>query len=290
MAAGSGSRYGTLKQFDKLGPMGEFLMEYSIYDAINSGFKKIVLITKKENKDFLYNYLRKKINKSIEIVVVAQEIENLPRNIVSDKRRIKPWGTAHAVWCAKNHINADFAIINADDYYGVNSFKNAAVFFNKTKNKDNYGLVVYKLKDTLSDYGSVSRGLCKVENKKLSSIHEYLKIEKNNDTIVDNDSSEVLNENDFVSMNFWLCRITIFDHLEEYIVKEIIKLDDIEKSEIYLPFAAQELVSKNIIEIDIVDSDSKWFGITYIEDKNKSTEKLLHYTNNGTYPSPLWIN
>ena len=145
MAAGSGSRYGKLKQFDELGPKGEFLMEFSIYDAIQNGFNHIVLITKKENKDFLYEYLRDKIDNSIKIDVVVQEINNLPNNIIADSNRHKPWGTAHAVWCARNYINTDFAIINADDYYGPNAFKNASEFFKNSNDQSNYGLVSYRL-------------------------------------------------------------------------------------------------------------------------------------------------
>ena len=150
MAAGSGSRYGKLKQFDELGPNGEFLMEFSIYDAIKSGFNHIVLITRRENKDFLKNYLGEKINNSIKLDVVVQEIDNLPRGIIANSERQKPWGTAHAVWCARNYIDNDFAIINADDYYGSKAFEKAARFFNHSNDQNNYGLVSYKLKNTLS--------------------------------------------------------------------------------------------------------------------------------------------
>ena len=288
MAAGSGSRYGKLKQFDELGPNGEFLMEFSIYDAIKSGFKHIILITKRENKDFLYNYLREKINNSIKIDVVVQEIDNLPEGIIVSSVRQKPWGTAHAVWCARDYIDTDFAIINADDYYGSKAFEKAARFFNRSDDQNNYGLVSYKLKNTLSEFGSVSRGVCKVSNGKLNSINEHLKIEKNKNTIVDHDSGNILSEKDYVSMNFWLCRSNFFNHLEEYIAEEIGNLDDIEKSEIYLPFAAQKLLSENIINIDVVDSDSKWFGVTYKEDKDNSVKKLASYTREGIYPTPLW--
>ena len=288
MAAGSGSRYGKLKQFDELGPSGEFLMEFSIYDAIKSGFKHIILITKRENKDFLYNYLREKINNSIKIDVVAQEIDNLPEGIIVSSVRQKPWGTAHAVWCARDYIDTDFAIINADDYYGSKAFEKAARFFNRSDDQNNYGLVSYKLKNTLSEFGSVSRGVCMVSNGKLNSINEHLKIEKNKNTIVDHDSGNILSEKDYVSMNFWLCRSNFFNHLEEYIAEEIGNLDDIEKSEIYLPFAAQKLLSENIINVDVVDSDSKWFGVTYKEDKDNSVKKLASYTREGIYPTPLW--
>ena len=288
MAAGSGSRYGKLKQFDELGPNGEYLMEFSIYDAIKSGFKHIILITKRENKDFLYNYLREKINDFVKLDVVVQEIDNLPEGIIVSSVRQKPWGTAHAVWCARDYIDTDFAIINADDYYGSKAFEKAARFFNLSDDQNNYGLVSYKLKNTLSEFGSVSRGVCMGSNGKLNSINEHLKIEKNKNTIVDHDSGNILSEKDYVSMNFWLCRSNFFNHLEEYIAEEIGNLDDIEKSEIYLPFAAQKLLSENIINVDVVDSDSKWFGVTYKEDKDNSVKKLASYTREGIYPTPLW--
>ena len=288
MAAGSGSRYGKLKQFDELGPNGEFLMEFSIYDAIKSGFNHIVLITKSENKDFLYNYLREKIDNSIKLDVVVQEVDNLPEGIIANSARQKPWGTAHAVWCARDFINTDFAIINADDYYGSKAFEKATQFFNHSDDQNNYGLVSYRLKNTLSEFGSVSRGVCKVSNGKLDSINEHLKIEKNKNIIIDHDSGNILSEKDYVSMNFWLCKSNFFEHLDEYIKEEIENLDDIEKSEIYLPFAAQKLLSENIIDIDVVDSESKWFGVTYREDKDNSVKKLESYTREGIYPNPLW--
>ena len=287
MAAGSGSRYGKLKQFDELGPSGEFLMEFSIYDAIKSGFNHIVLITRKENKEFLHNYLREKIDSSIKIDVVVQETTNLPIGMTAHPKREKPWGTAHAVWCAKDFISDNFAIINADDYYGSNAFKNAANFFNSSTDQKNYGLVSYKLKDTLSDFGSVSRGVCKVSNGKLISINEHLKIERTGKIIKDFDSGNTLDKDDFVSMNFWLCRSNFFNYLDSYIEKTMNELENIEKDEIYLPFAAQKLLEDNLISIDVVDSNSGWFGVTYAEDKKESVKKLRDYSE-SIYPIPLW--
>ena len=287
MAAGSGSRYGKLKQFDELGPSGEFLMEFSIYDAIQSGFNHIVLITRKENKDFLFNYLRQRIDNSVKIDVVIQETTNLPNGMTADPKREKPWGTAHAVWCAKDFISDDFAIINADDYYGSNAFKNAANFFNSSADQKNYGLVSYKLKDTLSDFGSVSRGVCKVSNGKLISINEHLKIERKDGIIKDFDSGNTLDKYDFVSMNFWLCRSNFFNYLDSYIEKTMNELENIEKDEIYLPFAAQQLLEDNLISIEVVDSNSGWFGVTYAEDKKESVNKLRDYSE-SIYPIPLW--
>jgi len=289
MAAGSGSRYGKLKQFDELGPSGEFLMEFSIYDAIQSGFNHLVLITRKENKEFLYNYLRKRIDSSIKIDVVIQETTNLPTGMTAHTKREKPWGTAHAVWCAKDFISDDFAIINADDYYGSNAFKNAANFFNSSNDQKNYGLVSYKLKNTLSNFGSVSRGVCKVSNGKLSSINEHLKIERTDGIIKDFDSGNILDKDDYVSMNFWLCRSNFFNYLDSYIEKTMNELENIEKDEIYLPFAAQQLLEDNIISIEVVDSNSSWFGVTYAEDKKDSVKKLREFSQ-STYPTPLWKN
>ena len=288
MAAGSGSRYGKLKQFDDLGPNKEFLLEFSIYDAIENGFNHIVLITKKENKDFLYEYLRPRIPSEVKVDVIIQEVSNLPNNITAHPSRIKPWGTAHAVWCAKDVINTDFAIINADDFYDKNAFKNAANFINSNTNKSTYGLITYQLKNTLSKYGTVSRGVCKEKDGKLTSIIEHLEIQRQGDKIIDHDSENILQEEDFVSMNYWVCNETMFDYLEEYIIEMYPKLDNIEKDEIYLPFAAQTLLQNNVIEIKVIDSESKWFGVTYAEDKVAAVKNLKEYTDNGDYPTPLW--
>ena len=288
MAAGSGSRYGKLKQFDELGPCKEFLMEYSIYDAVTAGFNHIVLITRKENKEYLEKYLNKRLPKHIKIDIVVQEANNLPEGCNISSKRVKPWGTAHAIWCAKNYVSGDFAIINADDFYGNNSFNNAFQYMSQKGNNKNFGLVCYKLSETLSEFGSVSRGVCKVENDKLVSINEYLKIQQENNIIFDSNTGKTLQEDDLVSMNFWICKNDFFIFLENYIIQCIKDLKNIEKDEIYLPFAIKEYSGLNNIEIYVLSSMSKWFGITYIEDKKESIKKLRELTENKLYPSPLW--
>ena len=288
MAAGSGSRYGKLKQFDELGPAKEFLMEYSIYDAIRAGFNHIVLITRKENKEYLEEYLNKRLPKHIKIDIVVQDANNLPEGCKINSKREKPWGTAHAIWCAKNYISGDFAIINADDFYGKNSFKNAFQYMSRKDNNKNFGLVCYKLSETLSEFGSVSRGVCKVENDKLVSINEYLKIQQENNIIFDLNTEKTLHEDDLVSMNFWICKNNFFIFLENYIIRCIGELKNIEKDEIYLPFAIKEYSEFHKMEIDVLSSLSKWFGITYIEDKNESIKKLSELTEDKLYPTPLW--
>ena len=288
MAAGSGSRYGKLKQFDELGPKSEFLLEFSIYDAIKNGFDHIVLVTKKENQSFLSNYLTQRIPSDIKIDVVVQDINDLPKNTAINTERIKPWGTAHAVWSARKVIKSSFVIINADDYYGNEAFLQAANYLKIKKSENAYGLVTYKLGKTLSKFGAVSRGICKVESGKLTSIEEHIKIRENDNIIIDEDSQTILDFDNDVSMNFWICNTNIFDYIENYFRKFLENKDNLKKNEIYLPFVAQEMMSENIITIDAINSDSDWFGVTYFEDKDNAVNLLKSFTLKGQYPSPLW--
>ncbi|MDB2321714.1 sugar phosphate nucleotidyltransferase [Flavobacteriaceae bacterium] len=288
MAAGSGSRYGKLKQFDELGPKGEFLLEFSIYDAINNGFKHIVLVTKKENKGFLNNYLINKIPNYIKLDVVIQHINDLPKDTQLKHKRIKPWGTAHAVWSARNVIKSSFVIINADDYYGKEAFEQAANYLNTTNQNKSYGLVTYKLGKTLSDFGTVSRGICLVDNNKLISIKEHIKICEIEGQIIDEDSGNILEYNDDVSMNFWICNTDIFDYIENYFKEFLENESNLDKNEIYLPFVAQEMMNEGLISINAIKSNSDWFGVTYFEDKDNAVNSLESYTSSNKYPSPLW--
>ena len=288
MAAGSGSRYGKLKQFDELGPKAEFLLEFSIYDAIKNGFDHIVLVTKKENQSFLSNYLTQRIPSDIKIDVVVQDINDLPKNTAINTERIKPWGTAHAVWSARKVVKSSFVIINADDYYGNEAFLQAANYLKIKKSENAYGLVTYKLGKTLSKFGAVSRGICKVESGKLTSIEEHIKIRENDNIIIDEDSQTILDFDNDVSMNFWICNTNIFDFIENYFRKFLENKDNLKKNEIYLPFVAQEMMSENIITIDAINSDSDWFGVTYFEDKDNAVNLLKSFTLKGQYPSPIW--
>jgi len=288
MAAGSGSRYGKLKQFDELGPKSEFLLEFSIYDAIKNGFDHIVLVTKKENQSFLSNYLTQRIPSDIKIDVVVQDINDLPKNTAINTERIKPWGTAHAVWSARKVVKSSFVIINADDYYGNEAFLQAANYLKIKKSENAYGLVTYKLGKTLSKFGAVSRGICKVESGKLTSIEEHIKIRENDNIIIDEDSQTILDFDNDVSMNFWICNTNIFDYIENYFRKFLENKDNLKKNEIYLPFVAQEMMSENIITIDAINSDSDWFGVTYFEDKDNAVNLLKSFTLKGQYPSPIW--
>jgi NDP-sugar pyrophosphorylase family protein len=288
MAAGSGSRYGKLKQFDDLGPAKEFLMEFSISDALKNNFNHIVVITKSANKTFLETHLSERLPGNVKLDVLVQDIKDIPEGVSLITEREKPWGTAHAVWTARNVISGDFVIINADDYYGQNAFEGAAEFMKNNQSSSNFALVAYNLKNTLSEFGSVSRGVCKVENKRLKSIIERTKILEKNTQIIDEDSGVILDPNSAVSMNFWICNASIFNYIEAYFKKFLENPDNIEKSEIYLPFVTQEMMENGHITVEVIEAKSTWFGVTYYDDKELAVATLAELTKQGTYSTPLW--
>ena len=288
MAAGSGSRYGKLKQFDDLGPAQEFLMEFSISDALKNSFNHIVVITKAANKTVLETHLSERLPSSVKLDVLVQDIKDIPEGISLTTEREKPWGTAHAVWTARNVISGDFVIINADDYYGQNAFEGAANFMKNNKSSSTFALVAYNLKNTLSEFGSVSRGVCEVENKRLKSIIERTKILEKGAQIMDEDSGVILDPNSAVSMNFWICNESIFNYIETYFTKFLQNQNNLEKSEIYLPFVTQEMMENGHITVEVIEAKSKWFGVTYYEDKEVAVATLKALTNKGAYPTPLW--
>ncbi|KKN88946.1 hypothetical protein LCGC14_0243180 [marine sediment metagenome] len=286
MAAGSGSRYGKLKQFDDLGPNGEFLMEFAIYDAIQNNFEQIVVITKKENVEFLEEHLSKRIPSNIELNVLAQELTDLPDGVTFTGERKKPWGTAHAVWTARKVINGPFVVINADDFYGQSAYKKAADFM-KSDN-DDYALLGYTLKDTLSEHGSVSRGVCDVKGDNLVAVEERLKLVKKENNIVDEDTNLEFTGDEQASMNFWVCRPSIFDKIESEF-RIFLKDDDrIANSELYIPFMIQEMLQANEIEVKCIPSGGDWFGVTYASDKEKAMNSLKEKSDSGKYPAPIW--
>ena len=288
MAAGSGSRYGKLKQFDDLGPAGEFLMEFSIFDALKNNFNHIVVITKAANKSFLETHLSKFLPEDVKLDVLIQDINDIPKGVQLETKREKPWGTAHAVWTARNVIKGSFVIINADDYYGQNAFEGAANFIKNNTSDNTFALVAYNLKNTLSKFGSVSRGVCEVENNHLKSIIERTQISEKESQIIDEDSGVTLDPNAAVSMNFWICNPSIFTYIETYFSTFLENSDNLEKSEIYLPFVTQEMMENGHIIVKVIEAQSDWFGVTYYDDKDIAVQTLSELTQKGAYPTPLW--
>ena len=288
MAAGKGSRYGKLKQFDGLGPKEEFLMEFSIYDALQNGFDHIVVITQKDNVDFLRDYLSPRLPVGIKLNVLAQQLDDLPSGIEFNGERAKPWGTAHAVWTAREVIDAPFVVINADDYYGKTAYQNAAQFIKSEDGANSFGLVAYTLKDTLSEYGSVSRGVCEQEGDQLISVVERTKIEKQENGILDTDSGLSFSGNELVSMNFWVCQPSLFDQITKDLKEFIAQGENLERGEVYLPFVIQAMLKRKLTQVKVIPSESLWFGVTYLDDKEKAMAILKEMTVSGGYPSPLW--
>lgn len=288
MAAGSGSRYGKLKQFDDLGPDGEFLMEFAMYDAIQNGMDHIVVITKKDNVSFLEDHLAGRLPSEVRLDVLAQEITDLPYGVTFVGERPKPWGTAHAVWTARNVIDQPFCVINADDFYGQSAYANAAKFIRDYPEEDHYALIGYTLKDTLSEHGSVSRGVCTTDGNNLLSVDERLKLEQQGEQVIDTDSGLTYTGDELASMNFWVCRPGIFDVIEEEF-REFLEDDHmIKTSELYIPKTIQNLLQEGKVTVKVVPSQDNWFGVTYASDREVAVASLQEKTESGKYPSPLW--
>ena len=290
MAAGNGSRYGALKQFDYLGPNKEYLFEFSIYDAIKTGFEHIVIVTKKQFVKDIKSYLQNRLPKNIKIDVIAQNIEDLPLSVTKTFNREKPWGTAHAVWVARNCIKNGFVVLNADDFYGRGAFEKAAEFLQNNKFEDQYGLVSYHLKDTLSSHGTVSRGICEVDKDQLLKISELLEIGKKESSIIDFNTNTNLTGEEPTSMNFWICYPSFFDEIEKQFTDFLKDAKKVEKGELYIPLTIQKMIDKKMIRVKLTVANSMWFGVTHAADKEMALKILKKLTHNEQYPSPLWKN
>ena len=270
MAAGIGSRFGGgIKQLEPVGPNGKIIMDYSIYDAIKSGFNKIIFIIRKDiEKDFkevIGNRIEKICKKlNVEVHYVYQELENIPSDFKVPKERKKPWGTGHAVLACKDIIDEPFAVINADDYYGKNSFKNMYEFLSKNNNK--FCMVGFKLKNTLSDNGGVTRGICQVDkNDYLTEIIETSDITKIGEKVFAEENEIDINSN--VSMNMWGLTPEFINTLEQGFIEFLEKEVNNIKSEYLLPIFIGELLKENRIKVKVLETKDKWFGVTYKEDK-----------------------
>lgn len=297
MAAGLGSRYGGVKQIERLGPDGEILMEYAIYDAVAAGFNKIVLILKPEIYDDVKSLFGDRIERStgIKIDYAFQTIDRFTETRPEFSSRTKPLGTVHAVICAKDCIKSPFAVMNADDYYGQSAFKSIAAELDRLSGAEDATMVAYLLKNTVSEFGTVTRGVCDVENGKLKKVKETYKIKLMADgTIRDTSESEdgpVLDPDSFVSMNLWGYHQDILPVMEKYFNDFLSALpSDNLKAECLLPVMMDELTAKGEISISALSTDDRWFGITYKEDKAGAVEALSKLHADGTYPPVLWIN
>ena len=295
LAAGMGSRFGGLKQIEPIDEYGHFIIDYSIYDAIREGFTKVVFIIKRENYDIFRETIGKRIEKKIEVEYVFQEIDNLPEGYSVPEGRIKPWGTAHAILCAKDKVDENFAIINADDFYGRDAYHVISKFMKNNNTHDNilrYAMAGYKVKNTLTENGSVKRGVCEEENGYLTNIIEC-KVEKVDSEIIatpleGGNSFKVL-EDAPVSMNMFAFTKDIFKYLEEGFPLFLDKhKEDIDTCEYLIPSVVFEEIENKIATVEVLKTNAIWQGITYKEDKEKVVKEIKKLVDNNKYPKDLW--
>lgn len=294
LAAGMGSRYGGLKQVDSVGPGGEAIIDYSVYDALQAGFGKIIFVIRKDIEAAFKEKISQKWEAKTEIIHVFQEPDlGLPEDMPEDMpERQKPWGTAHAVLAAREAINEPFAVINADDYYGQKGFQKMADFLNQECSPSLFSMLGYVLKNTLSDFGAVSRGVCSMdENHFLTTVTERHKIRRENSQILftdENGEDHPLSESELVSMNFWGFHPSILPTIEQGF-KAYAKANwQNPKGEFYIPYVVNHLIKTGKIDLKVIANDDQWFGVTYQEDKPIVQAAMKAMADGDQYPTPVW--
>jgi dTDP-glucose pyrophosphorylase len=294
LAAGMGSRYGGLKQMDKFGKGGEVLLDYSVFDALRGGFEKVVFIIRHDIETDFREIVLARMEGKVKYELAFQDLDTLiPPEVFAEAKkngRTKPWGTAHALLCAADKLDAPFAVLNADDFYGRQAFAAIGQFLSAPDLKDS-GIVPFKLEPTLSPQGTVARGVCVIKDGYLSSVEELTAIEKKNGVIFNTGTDGARRElaaDSPVSMNFWGFPPSILPCLKKYFDDFIAVSGKELKSECYLPKAADWFIKNGYTRIKAVMAESEWFGVTYKEDKETAIKRLETLTAQGVYPSPLW--
>ncbi|RZK42759.1 MAG: nucleotidyltransferase [Pedobacter sp.] len=291
LAAGMASRYGSMKQIDGFGPNGETIIDYSIYDAIKAGFGKVVFIIKEEFVENFRSIFDPKLEGKIEVDYVFQNFDLKPFGIDEEIYREKPWGTAHAILSGRNVVKEPFCVINADDFYGYDAFKKMVDFLTDEANDSNYSIIGYQIGKTLSDFGAVSRGVCKVdENGNLTEIVERTKVYQEDGTIVyeEDEKKYPLDFETPVSMNFWGFTPAVFKITEELFKEFALANKDKPKAEFFIPLIGENLVKSNSASFKVVPTANQWFGVTYKEDKPFVQASIDQLIKDNAYPEKLW--
>jgi NDP-sugar pyrophosphorylase family protein len=291
LAAGMGSRYGGLKQVDALGPQGEALIEFSIYDAIRAGFGKVVFVIRQNIEAVFREKFGGKFGDRIEVRYAFQEIDTPVPGVEEAPQREKPWGTAHAVLVARGAIDEPFAVINADDYYGISAFESMSEFLREHCTPTHYAMIGYELEKTLSDYGSVSRGVCEMDEASfLTTVVERTKVQRDGGEIhfEENARRHALPENTLVSMNFWGFHPNVFEYIRRHFVEFVRENYNQPKAEFYIPLVVNRLIKEDKVRVSVLPNREQWYGVTYQEDKSMVQEAFDRLTEKGRYPSPLW--
>lgn len=288
LAAGMGSRYGGLKQIDGVGPSGETIIDYSIYDAIRAGFGKVVFVIRRSFEEAFKEQFGKRWEGKIAIDYAYQEVSTPIEGMDYVPERSKPWGTAHATLVAADVINEPFAVINADDYYGADSFRQIADFLTSKAAPDHYAMVGFQLKNTISPYGTVSRGICETdENGYLATVVERTKIQRLDDGniyFLEGKQPELLKENAVVSMNFWGFHHSIFEEMRQQFIEFAKANADNPKAEFYIPLSVNMLIQEGKIKLSVLTSTEQWYGVTYKADRPMVVDAMQRYADDGKYP------
>ena len=292
MAAGMGSRFGGLKQIEPVGPSGEFIIDYSIYDAIKAGFNKVVFVIKKENEELFKETVGNRVSRHIKVEYAFQDMDDLPEGYKRPVDREKPWGTSHAILSAKNLINDNFAIINADDFYGRDAYYVMSSFLDNDYSDNIYCVVGYLIKNTLSSVGSVKRGVCKESNGYLTELIES-SVEKNGDVItaspLDGSCPFNISEDALVSMNMLGFNTSIFNYIEDNFPRFLdSNKDNILKCEYLIPDTVFDAMKNGFASVKVLSTSARWQGITYKEDKQLVVDEINSLIESGVYPSKLW--
>ncbi len=295
LAAGMGSRYGGLKQLDPIHPNGSFIIDYSIYDAIKAGFDHVVFLIREEHLELFRETVGKRIEPHVRVTYAFQKMDDVPEFVAVPADRQKPWGTAHAVYCCRGVIDDAFAVINADDFYGRDAFQKLADFLSAQTGENPpypYCMVGFRLKNTLTENGSVSRGICETTpDGCLTKAVERTKIQKNDGQIqyYEDNAWHDLDEESIASMNCWGFTPSFLSMLEEQ-VREFFAshANTLEKAEFYLPFAVQDLIERKKAVVTVLSTDAKWHGVTYLDDKPGVMAAIAEMTEKGEYPENLW--
>jgi len=293
LAAGMGSRYGGLKQLDGVGPSGETIMDYSIYDAVNAGFGKLVFVIRKSFEVDFREKIVSKYEKKIPVELVFQELDYLPEGFTPHPDRVKPWGTNHAVMMGKDVIKEPFAVINADDFYGRESFGVLANYLTSLNGSENkYCMVGYRVGNTLSESGTVARGVCETDAEGyLTGVVERTQVMRIDGKVSykdENDQWVSIDDNTPVSMNMWGFTPDYFTYSEDYFIQFLKENANNLKAEFFIPLLVNHLIVNGKVNVKVLDTPSKWFGVTYAEDRQGVVERLKELAANEVYPSPLW--
>jgi choline kinase len=292
MAAGMGSRYGGLKQIDPVGPNGEIIIDYSVYDALRAGFGSVVFVIKREIEEAFREKIGKSIEHLVDVQYAFQELDDLPAGFVVPPGRVKPWGTAHAVLTARNHIEGPFAVINGDDFYGRQSFEAIADFLSSPEMTANrFAMVGYPIENTVTEHGYVARGICQLDDEdNLVSIVERLRVAHNEGEIFyhENESQTPISKDALASMNLWGFSERFMQDLEAGLPSFLHNAKNLETAEYLLPSVVHDLLRANEVTVRVLRTSDRWFGVTYKEDKPFVKDAIARLVTEGQYPEQLW--